>query len=143
MILFECLVGYAPFYANDPVSTCRKAREPFTSWLRVPMSSNMRARAHLCVLVDVAATTQIMRWRHHLVFPPNDRARLSPAAIDFVQRCVWPDPGVVVRPSMSCDRPFVCVHLRLVCDKEHRLGRGGVEEIKAHPFFDGVDWVGA
>jgi serine/threonine kinase 38 len=24
VIMYECLVGYTPFYANDPVSTCRK-----------------------------------------------------------------------------------------------------------------------
>ena len=26
MIMYECLVGYPPFYADDPVSTCRKIR---------------------------------------------------------------------------------------------------------------------
>lgn len=24
VIMFECLVGYTPFYAEDPVTTCRK-----------------------------------------------------------------------------------------------------------------------
>merc|ERR1712154_699686 len=24
VIMFECLVGYAPFHANDPLATCRK-----------------------------------------------------------------------------------------------------------------------
>lgn len=24
VILYECLVGYPPFYAEDPMSTCRK-----------------------------------------------------------------------------------------------------------------------
>jgi serine/threonine-protein kinase MRCK len=28
----------------------------------------------------------------------------------------------------------------MVCDKEVRLGAGGVEELKNHPFFNGVDW---
>jgi serine/threonine kinase 38 len=26
VIMYECLVGYPPFYADDPVSTCRKIR---------------------------------------------------------------------------------------------------------------------
>jgi len=26
------------------------------------------------------------------------------------------------------------------CDKKDRIGRGGVEEIKNHPFFKGIDW---
>ncbi|KAK7205100.1 kinase-like domain-containing protein [Myxozyma melibiosi] len=29
---------------------------------------------------------------------------------------------------------------RLLTSAENRLGRGGADEIKAHPFFDGVDW---
>lgn len=33
-----------------------------------------------------------------------------------------------------------CEHTRLVCDAEYRLGRLGVQEIKAHPFFYGVNW---
>ena len=80
VILFECLVGYPPFYADDPVGTCRK----------------------------------IMRWKRHLVFPDDALARLSPTAVDFVKS--------------------------LVCESSRRLGKNGVEEIMAHPFFDGIDW---
>jgi len=29
---------------------------------------------------------------------------------------------------------------RLICDPEDRLGRNGVDEIKNHPFFYGVQW---
>jgi serine/threonine kinase 38 len=29
---------------------------------------------------------------------------------------------------------------KLLCDAENRLGAGGVHEIKAHPFFKGLDW---
>lgn len=28
----------------------------------------------------------------------------------------------------------------MICDHEHRLGRNGAEEIKAHPFFYGINW---
>ena len=31
---------------------------------------------------------------------------------------------------------------RLICDADTRLGRNGSEEIKAHPFFEGLDWDG-
>ena len=45
--------------------------------------------------------------------PPE--ANLSPAATDILKR--------------------------LMCDADHRLGsNGGVDEIKAHPFFEGIDW---
>lgn len=30
--------------------------------------------------------------------------------------------------------------LKLCCDQNHRLGKSGAKEIKAHPFFKGIDW---
>lgn len=29
---------------------------------------------------------------------------------------------------------------RLMCDVEDRLGTRGIQEIKDHPFFDGIQW---
>ncbi|OWZ21758.1 AGC/NDR protein kinase [Phytophthora megakarya] len=80
VILYECLVGYPPFYADEPVQTCRK----------------------------------IVNWKQSFGFPPEAIARLSPQCMDFVRR--------------------------LVCNSENRLGTGSVEEIKRHPWFNGVDW---
>lgn len=77
-ILFEMLVGYPPFFSDDPSVTCQK----------------------------------ILHWRKTLNIPPE--ANLSPAATDILKR--------------------------LLCDADHRLGANGVEEIKAHPFFAGIDW---
>jgi protein-serine/threonine kinase len=28
----------------------------------------------------------------------------------------------------------------MISEADNRLGRNGVEEIKEHPFFDGLDW---
>ncbi|XP_065179282.1 serine/threonine-protein kinase tricornered-like isoform X2 [Sycon ciliatum] len=28
----------------------------------------------------------------------------------------------------------------LICDADNRLGRGGLHELQAHPFFNGIDW---
>ena len=77
-IMFEMMVGYPPFYSDDPVSTCKK----------------------------------IVNWRTYLTFP--DDSDLGPEAKDLIQR--------------------------LMCDVDDRLGTRGAEEIKAHPFFRGVDW---
>ena len=72
------LVGYPPFFSDDPSVTCQK----------------------------------ILHWRKTLNIPPE--ANLSPAATDILKR--------------------------LLCDADHRLGQTGVEEIKTHPFFEGIDW---
>jgi len=77
-ILFEMLVGYPPFFSDDPSVTCQK----------------------------------ILHWRKTLNIPPE--ANLSPAANDLLKR--------------------------LLCDADHRLGANGVDEIKAHPFFAGINW---
>ena len=78
MILFEMLVGYPPFFSDEPSVTCQK----------------------------------IMAWRKTFNIPTE--ANLSPAAIDLLKK--------------------------LVNDSEVRLGRGGADEIKKHPFFEGIDW---
>jgi len=78
VILFEMLVGYPPFFSEDPSLTCQK----------------------------------ILHWKKTFSIPPE--ANLSPAAIDLLKK--------------------------LICDANERLGVNGVEEIKIHPFFAGVDW---
>ncbi|XP_051143592.1 uncharacterized protein LOC127260008 [Andrographis paniculata] len=77
-IMFEMLVGYPPFYSDDPVSTCRK----------------------------------IVNWKQHLKFP--EEVQLSAEAKDLISK--------------------------LLCGVEQRLGANGAEEIKAHPWFNGIDW---
>ena len=77
-ILFEMLVGYPPFFSDEPSITCQK----------------------------------IMHWKKTFSIPSE--AKLTPASTDILKR--------------------------LICDADTRLGRNGVEEIKAHPFFNGVEW---
>lgn len=31
--------------------------------------------------------------------------------------------------------------MRLMCNQDVRIGKGGVDEIKEHPFFEGIDWA--
>ena len=53
-----------------------------------------------------------MHWKKTFSIPAE--AKLSPASTDILKR--------------------------LICDADTRLGRNGAEEIKAHPFFEGLDW---
>ncbi|XP_071721597.1 uncharacterized protein [Rutidosis leptorrhynchoides] len=77
-IMYEMLVGYPPFYSDDPMSTCRK----------------------------------IVHWKSHLKFPQE--AQLTLEAKDLISK--------------------------LLCNVNHRLGSKGADEIKAHPWFKGIDW---
>ncbi|CAL9223750.1 unnamed protein product [Arabidopsis halleri] len=77
-IMYEMLVGYPPFYSDDPMSTCRK----------------------------------IVNWKSHLKFP--EEAILSREAKDLINS--------------------------LLCSVRRRLGSKGADEIKAHPWFETVDW---
>ncbi|XP_059445060.1 uncharacterized protein LOC132176917 [Corylus avellana] len=77
-IMYEMLVGYPPFYSDEPMSTCRK----------------------------------IVNWRTHLKFP--EEAKLSPEAKDLISK--------------------------MLCNVDHRLGTKGADEIKAHPWFKGIEW---
>ncbi|KAK4508078.1 hypothetical protein PRZ48_001815 [Zasmidium cellare] len=80
-IMFECLVGWPPFCAEEPHDTYRK----------------------------------IVDWPRHLNFPPDQQ--LGPEAEHFIRS--------------------------LICDSQNRLGRvHGAAELKAHPFFHGVNWDG-
>ncbi|XP_021738949.1 serine/threonine-protein kinase tricorner-like isoform X2 [Chenopodium quinoa] len=55
---------------------------------------------------------KIVRWRHYLKFPED--AKLTFEAKDLI--------------------------CKLLCDVDHRLGTGGAEQIKAHPWFKDVEW---
>ncbi|KAL5712463.1 non-specific serine/threonine protein kinase [Ranunculus cassubicifolius] len=77
-IMYEMLVGYPPFYSDEPMSTCRK----------------------------------IVNWKTHLKFP--DEVRLSREGKDLI--------------------------CKLMCNVDQRLGGKGASEIKAHPWFNDVEW---
>ncbi|KAK9771987.1 putative Serine/threonine-protein kinase cot-1 [Seiridium cardinale] len=77
-IMFECLVGWPPFCAEDSHDTYRK----------------------------------IVNWRQSLYFP--DDITLGREAEDLIRN--------------------------LICNTENRLGRGGAQELKAHRFFQGVEF---
>jgi len=62
---------------------------------------------------DVSTFEKILNWRKYLEEAISE-VELSPEAEHLIRR--------------------------FCCDKKDRIGRKGVEEIKSHPFFKGIDW---
>ncbi len=81
VIMYECLVGYTPFYSDDPIHTCRK----------------------------------LVRWKQFLRVPDKVTKRNSPECMDLM--------------------------LSFICSYRNRLGKGGLQEIKDHIWFSGLDWA--
>eukprot|EP01027_Heterolobosea_sp_BB2_P022380 GEZU01032945.1.p2 GENE.GEZU01032945.1~~GEZU01032945.1.p2 ORF type:complete len:180 (-),score=81.62 GEZU01032945.1:323-862(-) len=57
---------------------------------------------------------KIVRWKEFLQFPDKDEINLSPESLDLMKR--------------------------FLTDADKRIGSNGIEEIKRHPFFRGIDW---
>mmetsp|Transcript_21560 Transcript_21560/g.87991 ORF Transcript_21560/g.87991 Transcript_21560/m.87991 type:complete len:238 (+) Transcript_21560:1192-1905(+) len=126
VVLYETLVGYPPFYADDAVKTCKKVRIGKISqlpWMwakdRPLMTKLINRTRHIkrsaeretgfCLTVSI----QILKYKDTLEFP--EEANLSEDAISLLSE--------------------------LICDSDHRLGaKGGLEDFSKHPFFAGVDW---
>ncbi|KAB1222902.1 Serine/threonine-protein kinase CBK1 [Morella rubra] len=68
-IMYEMLVGYPPFYSEEPMSTCRKG--------------DIHADSLFVYSYEqIVSLTQIVNWRTHLKFP--EEAKLSVQAQDLI-----------------------------------------------------------
>ena len=110
--MFECLIGWPPFCAEDAHDTYRK----------------------------------IVNWKQTLYFPDD-----NPLLDTDQGRSAWPIAEECIRRYVEIlNYPPLLFKLTLfysmLCDVQDRLGSqggpGGSIEIKAHPFFHGVDWNG-
>ncbi|KAK9149111.1 hypothetical protein Scep_007868 [Stephania cephalantha] len=71
-IMYEMLVGYPPFYSDDPISTCRKIH----NFLMINPEEGGKMKKK--------NKDEIVHWRTHLKFP--EEARLTPEAKDLICR---------------------------------------------------------
>nr|KAJ3417712.1 Serine/threonine-protein kinase [Polyrhizophydium stewartii] len=110
-IMYECLVGYPPFCADNAHETYRKI---------------MNWRENLFVPDDVHLTREaedlLQRW---VAFVDVREARKNGS----LTRCADAGDALVNARWRAC---------RLLCDAPDRLT---ASEIRRHPFFRGVDWA--
>jgi serine/threonine protein kinase len=112
-MVYEMAFGVAPFFAHDIGHTYIKIIEHRVS-LR-------KQKSNFCLR------------RFYLVKPPTE-------SFDKFINCYH-----IVTSRVSHKLQVFIYQLtgfRVLCEKEHRLGRRSVSEIKDHSFFHGVDWTG-
>ncbi len=83
---------------------------------------------------------KILCYKETLQFPPE--AALTPEAEHLVRALLSNAARACPTWRRTPDDPTATrLQVRaLLCDREGRLGHTSTEEIKAHPFFAGVDW---
>ena len=59
---------------------------------------------------------------------------------EVCKKIIMHDKYLQVPPEIKLSKEALDFMKKLISDPNKRLGRNGVEEIKAHPFFKGVDW---
>jgi hypothetical protein len=132
---------------DDPLVTCRKIL-CFKETLQFPPEAphlSMAKRASL----PAAAQTAIRRPRS----PPASSGRPSgPERGEASSRGCRGEAGAAAPWCQAQSRRFhrrwpsrLSAHAEslirsLLCDREERLGKEGAEQIKGHPFFNGIDW---
>jgi protein-serine/threonine kinase len=133
------LCGYPPFCSETPTETYRK----IMNWKVCvapshPLSGPASDSAHHRALSPPQSQFQF-QFQETLQFP--EEVELSPEAQDLIfQYAPTPSP---LKPNfvgwVEADHfVTVCVSLhRLCCDQSKRLK---VEQLKLHPFFEGIDW---
>lgn len=81
VIMYECLVGYPPFYADDPMSTCRK----IVNWKKTlvfPAEANLSEAAKDCVFklcTDAKKRITFEQLQKHPFFKGVDWANIRKA----------------------------------------------------------------
>ncbi len=131
-IMFECLVGWPPFCAEDPHDTYRR----IVAWQETlyfpdeiqlgPEAEHLIRRYGHRDLSTPHSLPQSTRWTWSRSFLfPLHLSMLYPSIVTLHWKVI-----PLTRDSLS-----------LLCDSSNRLGRaGGAQEIRNHPFFRGVIW---
>lgn len=126
--MFECLVGWPPFCAEDRRDVYRK----IVNWQHCLYFPDD-------VRVGHYAEHLIRRYALHPLSRTHPHTKLIHSSTPSpLPKKVPPNTGRKA-PTSSPPFPSNTPH-SLVCNSENRLGRSGAQELKGHPFFAGVDF---
>ena len=133
VIMYECLVGYTPFYADDPVTTCRKILK-WRQTLEVRLFGVTVSVGRLVVFSPLDHLTwskflsltlllnlPFFSQRHQI--PGEVRAKLSTECVDFLS-CLLAGPESRIGSRADGGPEF----------------ENGFAQVVRHPWFDGFDW---
>ena len=91
-IAFECLVGYPPFYSDDPLTTCRKIVN-WRSFLKIPPEAGLSPAAAdliarlMCDVEERLGTRGVHEIKAHPFFAGARRRRRAPRSAREARAC--------------------------------------------------------
>ena len=118
VILYEMAIGYTPFIDLEALK-----RKQYVHTADPPIRIQER----------------IVNWKKYLAFPSPYDPNSPPAYSPFNYR-KFDNKGVEVPYYISDDTKSLI--RGLLCDPADRLCQNGIEDIKGHRFFSGIDWDG-
>ncbi|RVX19385.1 putative serine/threonine-protein kinase ndrB [Vitis vinifera] len=150
-IMYEMLVGYPPFYSDDPMSTCRKLRGGCSQvdsgsmfWVQFALfTCNYTQRT----VVDCCDYHSLERnaWPCIKMKFVQYNGHILPKTLEAWLK--WQGAGIVnwrthlkfpEEASLSSEAKDLIS--KLLCNVSQRLGSKGADEIKVHPWFEGTEW---
>ncbi|MBA0798194.1 hypothetical protein Gohar_008808 [Gossypium harknessii] len=122
-IMFEMLVGYPPFYSEEPLSTCRKMMYCF-----IYNDSKL------------ISLMQIVNWRTHLKFP--EEAKLSAEAKDLIRKLLCNvEQRLGTKGAYEIKvRILIVVPSFIVVSKDDTYCQLLSSSYQAHPWFKDIEW---
>ena len=147
-IMFEMIVGYPPFYSEDPMAACRKIVnwKQFVQFPEQPVVSPVAKDFILRLLCDVDHRCAFARRVGGFIGCALTRQEtVVGGCTGWTRKTWWPSccterlrsGTTATRRGEASSARRLCAQSRQAC----RLGtRGGAAEIKAHPFFASIDW---
>lgn len=134
--MFECLVGWPPFCAEDRRDVYRKIVNwqhclYFPDDVRVGHYAEHLIRRYVFHVYTHTYTHCNKHENEYLTYSiisPYFSRFPGPHKYHNKEKCL----PALLEPLLT--------HHSLVCNSENRLGRSGAHELKGHPFFAGVDF---
>ena len=136
--MYESLYGHPPFVG----SSVRVVRPSFNHTRLISRSDISPVEKCKLIILSVNSKLTVYRslnWKDTLKFPP--KPRLTAQCTDLMTKLLCePENRLGSQPGIKPS--ILSVRSVLGLSGSEGLGSDGAEQIKAHPWFGGIDWDG-